>query len=1099
MDEVTTDVDRVLGGGGEAGALARSIDWSRTAIGPVETWSQALRSTAALVLHNHSGLLLWWGPSFIQIYNDAYRPVLGDKHPRAMGQPVSECWSEIWHIIGPMIDSPFRGGPASTSDDLLLPLRRKHFLEEAHFRVAYSPVPDESVASRIGGVLATVTETTEQMYGERQLRTLRELGARSASEATTTTAAQACAVAAATLAHNAWDVPFALFYLLDDTGERARLVANVGFDPARLSQAAPGEVDLADGACAWPVRDVASQRRIQVIDDLAGCRDALPASPWGQQPVQAIALPLASPDQAHAYGVLICGVSPHRQLDTGYRTFFELTAGQVVTAIRNARALQVERKRAEALAEIDRAKTVFFSNISHEFRTPLTLMLGPTEDALGDPGRALRGEALETVYRNELRLLKLVNALLDFSRIEAGRMQAVYAPTDITARTLELASVFRSAIERAGLAYRVECAPIDAPIFLDVDLWEKIVLNLLSNALKFTLRGEICVRLEDRDADALLIVQDTGVGVPAAELPRLFERFHRIAGTAARTHEGSGIGLALVNDLVRLHGGTVTATSKLGVGTTFTVRIPKGSGHLDPRHIGTAAVRSAASGITDAFVHEAMRWLPAGGPAAASAERSPAPGTTRGRVVVADDNADMRDYVTRLLQPTWAVEAVGDGEAALALVLKDPPDLVLTDVMMPGLDGFGLLAELRRHPATRAIPVVMLSARAGEESRVEGLEAGADDYLVKPFSARELIARVGSQIELARTRQHLARQQRDMHTLADASAILAGSLDFETTLASVAQLAVPAIADWCVVHIAPDVVPGRAPVIAHADPARVELAREYLRRYPPDPEDAAIAAVLHDGATTRMERIPRERIARRAADERALLEQLGIASCVIVPMASRGRVLGALALVSGEGRPPIDDHDVQMAEELGRRAGLAVDNALLYRDARAADRRKDEFLAMLSHELRNPLAPILTILNLIEQRGTIDARDREILDRQVRHLMRLVDDLLDISRIARGKIDLDRKPLLIAAALDQAVDMARPLLEGKQIALAYERPSDDLVVTGDLVRLAQVFGNVLANAAHYTQAGGHVTVRARRSGGTVSVAISDDGAGIAPE
>jgi signal transduction histidine kinase len=782
-----TDAERVLAHGGEAGALARSIDWSSTAIGPVEGWSQALRSTVALVLHNHSGLLLWWGPEFIQIYNDAYRPVLADKHPRAMGQPVSECWSEIWHIIGPMIEAPFRGGPASVSDDLLLPVRRKSFVEETHFRVAYSPVPDETVpVTGIGGVLATVTETTEQMYAARQLRTLRELGARGAAEAKTAEAA--CAAAAATLSDNRWDVPFALFYLLDDAGARARRVAQVGFDDAELAQTAPAELDLAAAACPWPLRQVAADRQIALVSDLAHCGDALPRSPWAESPRHAIALPLASPDQASAYGVLVCGVSPHRVLDAGYRTFLELAAAQVVTAIRNARALEHERKRAEGLAEIDRAKTAFFSNVSHEFRTPLTLMLGPTEDALALAAPALRGADLETVYRNELRLLKLVNALLDFSRIEAGRMRASYAPTDIAARTAELASVFRSAVERAGLAYRVDCEPVDEPIYLDVDLWEKIVLNLLSNALKFTFTGGIEVGLRRRGAAVALTVTDTGVGIPAGELPRLFERFYRVAGARARTHEGSGIGLALVNDLVRLHGGRVEVASEVGVGTTFTVILPTGHHHLDGDRIAQARAAEPSRGHTEAFVHEALRWMPEGDAApersapgaepgiATDAAIDPAPRASRSRVLVADDNADMRDYIMRLLRAHWDVEVVGDGEAALAAARRDPPDLVLTDVMMPRLDGFGLLAALRRDPATRAIPVVMLSARAAEESRIEGVQAGADDYLVKPFSARELIARVETHLELRRVRDaatrerdQLLRRERDARLEAEAA------------------------------------------------------------------------------------------------------------------------------------------------------------------------------------------------------------------------------------------------------------------------------------------------------------------------------------------
>ncbi|HUJ60151.1 MAG TPA: ATP-binding protein, partial [Kofleriaceae bacterium] len=679
-------------------------------------------------------MLLWWGPEFVQLYNDAYEPVLGAKHPRAMGQPVSECWSEVWHVIGPMIEQPFRGGPASTSDDLFVAIRRKGFLEEAHFRVAYSPVLDDSVPSGIGGVLATVTETTEQVFAERQLRTLRELGTRGAQDVTT--AARACETAAVALADDRWDVPFALFFLLEDAAPR--LVASVGI--------AAANVEPED----WPVARVAARRTIEELE-LAHCRTKLPATDWRERPSHAIALPLAAPDQPRAYGVVICGLSPHRALDASYRSFFELVAGQVTTAVRNARALEEERRRAEALAELDRAKTAFFSNVSHELRTPLTLMLGPTEDALGEPGGALRGEALETVYRSELRLLKLVNALLDFSRIEAGRIQASYVPSDLAERTRELASVFRSAIERAGLSYRVRCDAIDQPVYVDLGMWETIVLNLLSNALKFTFAGEIELRLCDRGDDVALIVRDTGTGIPAAELPRLFERFHRVEGAAARTHEGSGIGLALVNDLVKLHGGSIEVASEPGAGTTFTVAIPKGSTHLDPRRIGSAAAQPAALG--QAFVQEALRWLP-------DADRPAEPNDPdRPRVLVADDNADMRDYVVRLLAPSCRVEAVGDGETALARALADPPELVLTDVMMPKLDGFGLLAALRRHPETRELPVVMLSARAGEEARVEGLQAGADDYLIKPFSARELRARVRSQLELSRVRRQAQRER----------------------------------------------------------------------------------------------------------------------------------------------------------------------------------------------------------------------------------------------------------------------------------------------------------------------------------------------------
>lgn len=763
-------------GGGEAGRLMRQIDWAKTALGPVEGWSQALRTTVGLLLHNHSPMLLWWGPRFVQIYNDAYRPVTGDKHPRSLGQTGPECWPDIWHILGPMAERPLRGGQASTADDLFLLLNRRGFVEETHFKIAYSPVPDESVEpTGIGGVLATVAETTEQVYGDRQLRTLRELGARGAAAKTTE---EACAVSGAIFAENDWDVPFALFYLLDDDGKRVRLASSVGFESIP-SPAAPFEIELSENApaSAWPMRQIIAEGKPLVLEGLSERLSPLPMGRWSLSPHTAMALPLGSPDEPHAYGVLICGVSPHRALTTGYRTFFELAAAQVVTAIRNVRAYQAERKRAEDLAELDRAKTNFFSNISHEFRTPLTLMLGPLEDHLqgarGAVSPPLRDE-LEVVYRNGVRLLKLVNTLLDFSRIEAGRIQAVYEPTDLAELTADLASVFRSALEKAGLRLQVDCPPLPQPIYVDQEMWEKIVLNLVSNAFKFTFEGEIDVSLRWAGDHVALEVGDTGTGIPSEELPHLFERFHRVHGARARTHEGSGIGLALVQELVKLHRGTVRVHSILGKGTTFTVSIPAGAAHLPPERIDTRRRLSTTPIGASAFAEEALRWLPdepqeeLPSSRTKTVESRPEPGVSgnavgkrrsKARILLVDDNADMREYVRRLLSDQWEVETASNGIGALAAARERPPDLILTDVMMPELDGFGLLREIRGDSRTRMIPVIMLSARAGEEARIDGLRAGADEYLVKPFSAREVVARVGSQLALASLRREVEKER----------------------------------------------------------------------------------------------------------------------------------------------------------------------------------------------------------------------------------------------------------------------------------------------------------------------------------------------------
>ena len=452
----------------------------------------------------------------------------------------------------------------------------------------------------------------------------------------------------------------------------------------------------------------------------------------------------------------------------------------------NANAYEAERRRAEALAEINRAKTAFFSNVSHEFRTPLTLMLGPLEDALAEAEDlpADMRDRLDVAHRNSLRLLRLVNSLLDFSRIEAGRVQATYQPTDLAVLTADLASSFRSATDKAGLALRVDCPALGQPVYVDRDMWEKIVLNLMSNAFKFTFSGEISVKLREVGTMARLTLRDTGTGIPAAELPLLFERFHRVEGAQGRSFEGSGIGLALVQELVVLHGGRIEVESEVGLGTTFTVDLPLGTGHLADDNIQESSPSLSVATRTQSFVEEALRWLPGGANGAALLEAGashdvPFPDVvrpneaTRQRILVADDNTDLRDYIGRLLgERGYAVEAVADGDAALSAIRASRPDLLVTDVMMPRLDGFGLLRAIRTDAALRDLPVIMLSARAGEEAKVEGLDAGADDYLTKPFSARELLARVAANLAMVQIRREAADAIRA--TEARSAAVLEG-------------------------------------------------------------------------------------------------------------------------------------------------------------------------------------------------------------------------------------------------------------------------------------------------------------------------------------
>jgi signal transduction histidine kinase len=738
--------------GGEAGAIMRALDWSRTLLGPIASWPQSLCDAVSLVLGCGIPMDLSWGPDLVQLYNDAALPVMGQKHPMAIGRPLREVWPELVDTLVPYGNLIMATGRPVIFEKGKLLLNRRGRLEAGYFRFSFSPVRDERGA--VAGVLDTFIEITDRVLSERRLRTLRELAARTVESRSPW---GVCTAAVAAMALNRSDIPFALVYLGADDGKSASLAGVVGGELAEA--VAPRTIELGEGdASPWPLGRVARTNTPEVVTDLLRRHGAL-VETGRAAPKEALVLPAMQTGEAHARAFLVAGLNPYRPLDDAYTSYLQLVAASIGAAIAKARADEDARRRAEELAELDRAKTTFISNMSHEFRTPITLVLGPVEELLADAKEPLtpgQREELSSVRRAALRLLRLVNDLLAFARIEAGRLEALFSPVDLARLTRELVAMFDSAAARAGLRLVVDCPALSEPIYVDRELWEKIVMNLLANAIKFTLEGKIEVRLRLVGERVQLVVSDTGLGIPKEELPHLFERFHRIRQPRARSEEGTGIGLSLVRELVRMHGGEIRVESVVGKGSTFTIEIPRGSAHLPQDRVGER--QPEVPRRERAFFAEGARRI------IVDQARQPQPSPIAGKrarplVLVAEDNTDMREYLERILARRYDVVSAVDGVAALETVRARWPDLVVSDILMPRLDGLALVSALREDPDSRSLPIVLLSARAGEEATLEGLSRGADDYVVKPFSSRELLARIDTHLELARVRRELGEQK----------------------------------------------------------------------------------------------------------------------------------------------------------------------------------------------------------------------------------------------------------------------------------------------------------------------------------------------------
>ena len=742
-----------LSNGGEMGERIRSFDWTSTPLGEPHLWEQSLKTCVRIILTSAQPMFVWWGPERINIYNDAYAQIMGKKHPAGLGIKAEDVWNEIWPSLVPKIESVERN-EGTYDDSYFFIMERKGYQEEVYVSFCYSPAPGDD--GTVKGLFCVCTETTERIVADRQLKTLKNLTDKVTVQKTIDDVYSAAIKA---LSGNDKDFPFAILYKFDESTKIAQPVAYAGI--TRDQEVFPRSINVENGGRDAQNFCKAFSTKSILVSENKGRRKNLPKGHWAAEAIHFIHIPIVIPGKEHPVAMISAAMNPYRIFDDSFRQFVITIGDQVGIAVNNVLSFEQQKKKAEALTEIDKAKTVFFSNISHEFRTPLTLMLGPIEEALDEPATIPVNRArLQVVHRNTLRMQKLVNNLLDFSRIEAGRINAHYEPIKIGAFTIDLASTFRSVIEKEGIEFVVDCPSHDFPVWVDKDMWEKIVLNLLSNAFKFTREGQILVRVREENGWVQLIVKDTGVGIPRDEQEKIFERFHRVQNANGRTFEGTGIGLALINELVKLHDGTIHLESEINVGSSFTVTIPvKNSRVSDKQQIPEQPVVS--SHLAESFVQESLRW--SGDDPALTMNVTSV--HDKKYILIVDDNSDMRFYLGKILSKDYEVKTVADGNDAWAAIQERKPHLVLSDIMMPGMDGFELLHAIKSNELTRSVQVILLSARAGEESVNEGLQKGADGYLVKPFSAQQLKTILANRLTIQESQDKIEKSERLLQRL----------------------------------------------------------------------------------------------------------------------------------------------------------------------------------------------------------------------------------------------------------------------------------------------------------------------------------------------
>ncbi|RIB09615.1 hypothetical protein C2G38_2108167 [Gigaspora rosea] len=1164
----------------------KSYDWSLTPLGPMDSWDPLFKSAVDFCCQLKFPSRIVYGSDLITIYNQEHvsfeiKRNQEVKHPFAMGKPIIETYPEYYELFKTSYEQMKSTRKGFFQYDGCVPLLHNDgYIGDSYFNFAMSPIfkTDGSFCA----MLCVSFETTDRVLYIRRKKSLIDMEIRlNECFKDVESLENTCNIMVTALRGNDKDFPFALIYLVDNnkfsSGFRphtARLVATTFNkemcieDISNKLLETPETIDLCKNSdenydeyvnIRWPTSTATHQFlkcnswpiHLVVKED----KSIKVCLKDGNHAILFPIKTLCGSDRSLS-AILICGINPRLPLEDEYMKLFELVVNRFSLALTRSISRREEKKHLELLADLNRQKIKFFQNIGHELLNPLTLTLSPLEEAISSCTReSIIHSHLQTVQRNTRRLLKLVSTLLQYSNIEGGRYEPQFRETDIAKFTQELAANFNTIAKKLDLDYIIDIPnpeefkkALGSNVYIDHEMFEAIFYNLCSNAFKNTWSGQIRVRLYiEHSNEIILEVSDTGVGISEINLSNLFQRFYRVNSQQSRSHEGTGIGLALVKELITIHGGDITVTSKVGQGTTFKCRFLSGYKHLPKNHVyhdkkeNESYQEQQLYTKKQLYLEENLQWLQYNSPIINKEDQldtklnsksindnniAMPSETTKHKILLVEDNADMRSYLNELLKKEFDVCCAYDGRDAMNILskLSKLPDLILSDVMMPNINGYELVKMIRSNIKTRSIPFILLTAKAYE---VSGLDYGADDYIIKPFKTRELMARIRTNINLSQLRNQLITQQckeeEINQLLISISNNLLFGLNLEETFSKVVK------------DIHKILQCDRVFVISYepSNHYNSENKNQSLRGHTiiALSEDSNIKNKYENFEIFEHSKFKTCQQKSLEYDDPEGFKVNVLSNTYCVDFGKQTSMLSVRIKVDNNNwgwikahRPPNStwhDLEINLFQQVADQIDVAISYAQLSKEKlieesriksiKAADDKKNLILANVSHELRTPLGAIIGILSSFENENLSNRQKNmiKIMENSSDTVLSIVNNMLNSINLEEQKNILTNKSFELLNLFENTIERFDEKAGNKQIELilSYELDTLPRYVKSDPESLKQILINLLSNAIRYTEKGEIVMTLSLKSQHFTDdvkkvellVELHDTGIGISPE